>query len=88
MSLLLSNGKSQGQREKINALEITHYFDCIVASGGISVKKPSQKIFQVALEKLGGKPPEAIYVGDNPINDYIGSKESGMTPIWFSGFIE
>ncbi|MEI6897920.1 MAG: hypothetical protein V5786_10645 [Psychromonas sp.] len=59
MSLLLSNGKSQGQRKKINALE-----------------------------KLGGKPPEAIYVGDNPINDYIGSKKRGMTPIWFSGFIE
>jgi putative hydrolase of the HAD superfamily len=85
---IITNGKSEGQRDKIRALGIEHFFDCIVASGDIDIKKPDPRIFSTALNLLGCEPHEAIFVGDHPINDYAGAKAVGMTPIWLSGFME
>lgn len=85
---VITNGKSGGQRDKIRALGIEHYFDCIVASGDIDIKKPDPRIFATALNQLGCEPQDAIFVGDHPINDYAGAKAVGMTPIWLSGFME
>jgi putative hydrolase of the HAD superfamily len=85
---VITNGESKGQREKISALQIEHYLDGIVTSGDIGVKKPAAHIYQVALNKLDCEPHEAIYVGDHPINDYVGSSAVGITPIWFRGFVE
>ena len=81
---VVSNGKSEVQRTKLSALGIASLFDCIVVSGDIGVKKPSPEIFMLALDKLACEPQGAIFVGDHPQNDYMGSLSLGMTPIWLS----
>lgn len=35
-----------------------------------------------ALDTLGVKPTESIYVGDHPINDVQASRSVGMTGVW------
>lgn len=85
---VITNGKSDGQRDKIRALGIEPLFDCIVASGDIDIKKPDPRIFFTALQQLGCEPHDAIFVGDHPTNDYAGAQAVGMTPIWLRGFID
>lgn len=85
---VVSNGKGEVQRTKISALGIEPLLDCIVISGEIGVKKPSVDIFKAALDELACEPGEAIFVGDHPQNDYMGSLDVGITPIWLSGFRE
>lgn len=85
---VVSNGKGEVQRTKLSALGIESLFDCIVVSGDIGVRKPSPEIFMAALNELACEPQEAIFVGDHPQNDYMGSLNVGMTPIWLSGFHE
>jgi putative hydrolase of the HAD superfamily len=85
---IITNGKSDGQRDKIRALGIEPLFDSIVASGDINIKKPDPRIFTTALQQLGCEPHQAIFVGDHPINDYVGAQAVGMTPIWLRGFNE
>lgn len=49
-----------------------------VSAADVGYLKPSEQIFQYALDKMGTKPEETIYVGDNPVADIAGSQGAGM----------
>lgn len=49
-------------------LQIPDTFDVIISSAEVGVAKPNPEIFQVALEKVGAKPEEAVFVDDNFAN--------------------
>lgn len=63
---------------------LAQYFQVIVGSGEEGVAKPDRAIFRRALAALGVRPEECIYVGDNPQNDVIPSRELGIYPIHFN----
>jgi putative hydrolase of the HAD superfamily len=44
--------------------------------------KPSQKLFQVALDAFSVDPSRIVYVGDNPKRDIAGVKAMGMAAVW------
>lgn len=79
---LVTNGDSQLQNNKIDAAGLRGEFDLIVVAGDYPFEKPDARIFRIALAKLGVKPADAVYVGDNLINDVIGSQNAGMTDVW------
>lgn len=57
-------------------------FDVPVFSCAEGVKKPDRKIYELALEKLGSRPRESVFIDDNP--EYInGAKEVGINTILF-----
>ncbi|MFA7715233.1 MAG: HAD family hydrolase, partial [Candidatus Paceibacterota bacterium] len=76
---LITNGPEIFQNNKISALGIREYFDKIFISGALGEDycKPSKKPYDIILNKLKVKPEEAVYVGDNPLKDFIGARESG-----------
>ncbi len=43
--------------------------------------KPDPRPYKVALEKLGLKPGEVIFVGDNPNRDILGAKRLGIRTV-------
>ena len=56
--------------------EIAGYF----CSASVGYEKPRKEIFEYAIEKAGN--PEVKYmIGDNPVADYQGGLEAGLTPI-------
>jgi len=65
----------------LKALGIYDLFDSITTSEDAGFYKPHPKPFQLALEKAGVKPKEALYVGDNPAKDCVGAKNVGMTSV-------
>ncbi len=60
---------------------LDNYFDVIVISGAINKRKPSPEIFEKALETLGLKPHEAIFVGDTPGIDIKGANAVGLKTV-------
>lgn len=84
MLALLSNGPSDGQRNKLRQCGLDKYFDPerIIVSGDYGIKKPDPRIFIIACEKLGVKPEEAVYVGDIYARDVLGAHRAGLTPVW------
>ena len=74
---VITDGRPEGQRNKIEALELDKWMDCIVVTdelGGELFRKPHPKSFEIMREKLGVEFAEMMYVGDNPKKDfYIGS---------------
>jgi len=60
---------------------LLEYFDAIIVSCEVSYRKPHPKIFEIALEKLGVKASESIFVGDAPAIDIPGAKKVGMKSV-------
>ena len=55
--------------------------DCFLGvtdSGVVGHEKPHPAIFRAALEQLGAKAEESLYVGDNYSVDYVGATSVGM----------
>lgn len=65
----------------LRLLELTPYFECVVASLEEGVEKPEPRIFEIVLERLGADPAETIHVGDDPLDDEVGAKRVGIQPV-------
>ena len=79
---IITNGPGQLQMDSIRALGIEAYFSVILVSGIENMSKPDPRIFEKALEALGVKAHEAVYIGDHPENDVAAAKAVGMSSIW------
>jgi putative hydrolase of the HAD superfamily len=60
------------------------FFDIIVGTDTIKKRKPDPEIFRYAIQQLGIKPQEAIYVGDDLERDYRAAERVGMVPFLLS----
>ncbi len=75
---LCSDMTAHIQYRKLKKLEIAKYFDFIVTSEEAGVEKPDERIFRLALGKLGLDAREAIFVGDNFERDISGAANAGI----------
>lgn len=80
---LITDGKSNVQRNKIKALDIEKYFHKIIVTDdyGQDYWKPSTKAFELVLSNFGVKSEESVYVADNPNKDFIPCKRLGIHSI-------
>lgn len=58
------------------------YFDVILTSAALGVRKPNPRIFHHALDALGIPASQAAMVGDKLGADILGAKNAGMYAIW------
>lgn len=59
-------------------------FDVVLTSEDLRCYKPHVSAFRSAADRLE-LPPDAIaYVGDNPLNDVVGSRNAGMRDVWLN----
>ncbi|HYD47255.1 MAG TPA: HAD-IA family hydrolase [Terriglobales bacterium] len=78
---VISNADGRVERLLCDA-KLDVLFETVIDSSIVGVEKPDPRIFQLALEKLGGIPAaEAIYVGDVYGIDVQGARRAGLTPI-------
>jgi putative hydrolase of the HAD superfamily len=71
------------QQRKLTALGIGPLFDGVVFSDelGRDHWKPSTLPFELISERLGVKPEQAVYVGENSLKDFLGARQAGMRTI-------
>lgn len=62
-------------------LGLAAYFDVVLDSALIGLRKPDPRIFALACDSLGVLPRDAVYVGDEPRNDVLGATQAGLLPI-------
>lgn len=79
---LITNGPERAQRDKLERLGWTDRFDTVVISGRVGVAKPDPRPFEVACDRLGVDPAEAIHIGDQPVADIMGARQAGMDAIY------
>lgn len=64
---------------------ISPLLGAIVDSTVVGVAKPDPRIFALALERLGGTPEQALYVGDSHDKDVLGARSAGLHTAWLPG---
>lgn len=69
-------------REYIRKQNFDDAFDSMVISAEVGVMKPEAEIYQLALEQLGVKPNESVFVDDFMVN-IKGCQVVGMTGVHF-----
>lgn len=80
---LLSDGWAAVQRRKLQALDLSDFFDEVVFTDdlGREAWKPSPAGFQRILSQLGLQAGDALYVSDNPLKDFLGPHRLGMRTV-------
>jgi HAD superfamily hydrolase (TIGR01549 family) len=82
---IVANAISNVSRLALQKLDFAKYFDCIVLSRDLGVRKPDLEIFIYALRSMWIKGSEAVHVGDSLENDVQGGKNAGMKTVWIKG---
>jgi HAD superfamily hydrolase (TIGR01549 family) len=62
--------------------KIHTYFNAVVVSEENGWRKPSNHIFQDALNRLQVQAKEAVYIGDSPTEDIKGAKQAGLKTVF------
>jgi putative hydrolase of the HAD superfamily len=81
---VITNGPSEGQREKLDITGLTPLLDLVVVSGDLDVGKPDAAIFRFALDYLGLDPACVWHVGDSLVNDVGGARSAGLGSVWLN----
>ena len=63
---------------------VAEYFDLMIFSDEVRIRKPDRRIFHLAARGLKVKPQEVVHVGDNLKSDVWGAKNAGFKAIYLS----
>jgi putative hydrolase of the HAD superfamily len=79
---IITNGFEEVQFKKLKNSNLLPFFDQIITSEKVGVKKPNPKIFQYAMDISGASSNESIMIGDNFEADILGAINVGMQAIF------
>jgi HAD superfamily hydrolase (TIGR01549 family) len=83
---IVTNNTAEEQEEKLRFLGLEDAVDHLVASAEAGVAKPDPRIFEIALDRAGVGPGEAVMIGDSWSSDVVGARRAGIRPVWFNRF--
>ena len=78
---VVTNG-SKSQRDKIEALGASRYFEVVLVSEELGIAKPDPRIFRQALSRLNAAPDRSVFVGDSMEHDIAGARNAGMMTVY------
>ena len=80
---VLSNGFENLQYRKLRSGKLDKYIDRLILSDDINVTKPDRRLFDYALDAVGGEASTTVMIGDNYDADILGAKNAGWQTIFF-----
>ena len=78
---IITNGFEEIQSKKMISSNIIHYFDAIITSETVGVKKPNKKVFEHALKLANANKENSIMIGDSIEADVLGAMNFGINAI-------
>lgn len=68
-------------REKLRRVGLLDYFETVLDSHEEGVEKPDPRIFKSAMQRMGARPEQSVYVGDMYHIDIPGAQAAGMRAV-------
>lgn len=81
---IITNGFEEVQYIKLEQSKMLHYFEQVITSEQVGVKKPHPDVFKHAMLKAFCKPEESVMIGDDLPVDILGAKAVGMHQVYFN----
>jgi HAD superfamily hydrolase (TIGR01549 family) len=79
---MVSNTMSDQPKILLKEANLDKYFDLLICSRDLGVRKPNPEIFRIVLDKIDSTPSETVHIGDSVEADMYGARDSGITGIW------
>lgn len=82
---IITDGRPEGQRNKIKALGLEKLVDEIIVTdelGGAIFRKPNDISFRIMQGRMGLAYGEMVYIGDNLSKDFVAPRQLGMQAIY------
>jgi len=80
--VLLSNDVSEWSAYITEFHGLDKYFKHKIVSGDVKCRKPDRRIYELALERIGKKPEECLFI-DNTAKNLLVAQELGIVPVMF-----
>lgn len=80
--VLLSNDVSEWSAHITKYHGLDRYFKHKIVSGDVKCRKPERRIYELALERIGKKPEECLFI-DNTGKNLLVAQEFGIVPVMF-----
>lgn len=81
---IITNGFKEIQQAKLEKSGIANFFNTVITSESVGVKKPNPKVFHYALETTNAKTYQSLMIGDNLEADIYGAKNVGIKTLFFN----
>lgn len=83
---VLSNTAFSGSilEEELARHKLAHRFSFVISSADYGFRKPSPRIFNVAIQKMNLEPADIWFAGDMLEYDIKGAAQSGLYPVWYN----
>jgi putative hydrolase of the HAD superfamily len=81
LAIISNAGDDEDVQTLIDNAKIRGFFDVILTSAALGIRKPNPLIFQKVLDRMGMKPEQAVMVGDRLGADIFGALQAGMRGI-------
>ena len=81
---IITNGFHKTQQIKLKYSNLRPYFNQIITSEQVGVKKPNPKIFEYALFQSEAISNESLYIGDDLEVDIIACQNVGIDGVYFN----
>lgn len=85
---LLTNGLTKTQNIKLDTIGLRKYFTAVMVSESTGYLKPDKEIFELICKEIGVNPSQAVYIGDQLVNDYYGAINAGMNAVLYDRYYE
>jgi putative hydrolase of the HAD superfamily len=82
LGLISNAGDNEDVQTLIDQHGLRSYFEVILVSAEVGIRKPHPRIFQLALDWFGCPAKAAIMVGDTLGADILGAHNAGMPGVW------
>lgn len=82
LGMITDNSSVDSHEFILGRFGLHRFFDSILVSSRVGVRKPHKAIFMQSLRELGVEAADAVYVGDAPERDVVGAVNAGMKSIW------
>lgn len=83
---IITDGNSDVQGNKAKALGLYEIAESVILTDNLhegeqKLSKPNVIVYETCLKELNVSPNEAVYIGDNPLKDFVGAKKLGMKTV-------
>jgi HAD superfamily hydrolase (TIGR01662 family) len=84
LGMISNTSDDKNVQQLVDRDGLRSYFETIVTSAGCGIRKPDERIFQLALDHFRIPPEQAAMVGDALEADILGANRMGVYSIWIT----
>ena len=81
---VVTDAQSAYANAELHEVGLRDFFRLVAVSGDYGYRKPDGRLFAGALQALGVRPDQAVYVGNDMYRDVYGAHQAGMKAVLFS----